>query len=110
MWLCSELHIIIFFLGDLASILVDIDDLRPDYEQFGTFLGIRQPDIEVIKIENHYNARICLKHVINMWLNRKTTTSEIPNRRLLVEAIRIINQHLAITLEEKYTCMIKGST
>ena len=107
MWLCSELHIIIFFLGDLASILVDIDDLRPDYEQLGTFLGIRQPDIEVIKIENHYNARICLKHVINMWLNMKTT---IPNRRLLVNAIRIINQHLAITLEEKYTSMIKGST
>ena len=112
MWLCSELHDYYnyFFLDDLTSILDDIDDLRPNYEKLGTFLGIRQPDIEVIKIENHYDVWTCLKNVINMWLNRKTTTSEIPNRRLLVEAIRKINQHLAITLEEKYTCMIKGST
>ena len=31
-----------------------------------------------------------------------TTALEVPNRRLLVEAIRRINQHLVITLEDKY--------
>ena len=30
------------------------------------------------------------------------TVSEVPNRRLLVEAIRRINPHLVITLEDKY--------
>ena len=64
-------------------------------------------------MENHYNVWLCLKNVINKWLNRNTTVSEVPNRRLLVEAIRRINQRLAITLEKKYNkgyymCIIKG--
>ena len=80
----------------------DIHDLRPDYEQLGTYLRLRDSDIEAIKMENHYNPWICLKNVINMWLNRNTTATEEPNRRLLVEAIRRKNQDLAITLEEKY--------
>ena len=80
----------------------DIHDLRPDYEQLGTYLRLRDSDIEAIKMENHYNVWICLKNVINMWLNRNTTATELPNRRLLVEAIRRINPRLAISLEEKY--------
>ena len=80
----------------------DIDDIKPNYEQLGTYLGLRQPDIETIKMENHYNVWLCLKNVIDKWLNRNTIVSEEPNRRLLVEAIRRINQHLAITLEDKY--------
>ena len=79
----------------------DIDDIKPNYEQLGTYLGLRQSDIKVIKMENCY-VWDCLKNVINMWLNRNTIGSEKPNRRLLVEAIRRINQHLAITLEGKY--------
>ena len=91
----------------------DIDDIKPNYEQLGTYLGLRQPDIETIKMENHYNVWLCLKNVINKWLNRNTTVSEVPNRRLLVEAIRRINQRLAITMEKKYNkgyymCIIKG--
>ena len=80
----------------------DIDDIKPNYEQLGTYLGLRQPDIETIKMENHHKVWLCLKNVINMWLNRNTTESEEPNRRLLVEAIRKINPRLAIILEEKY--------
>ena len=80
----------------------DIDDIKPNYEQLGTYLGLRQPDIETIKMENHYNVWLCLKNVIDKWLNRNTIVSEEPNRRLLVEAIRRINPLLAITLEEKY--------
>ena len=80
----------------------DIDDIKPNYEQLGTYLGLRQPDIETIKMENHYNVWLCLKNVIDKWLNRNTIVSEKPNRRLLVEAIRRINPLLAITLEEKY--------
>ena len=79
----------------------DIDDIKPNYEQLGTYLGLRQSDIEVIKMENRY-VWDCLKNVINMWLNRNTIGSEKPNRRLLVEAIRRINPLLAITLEEQY--------
>ena len=80
----------------------DIDDIKPNYEQLGTYLGLRQPDIETIKMENHYNVWLCLKNVIDKWLNRNTIVSEEPNRRLLVEAIRRINPLLAIILEEKY--------
>ena len=80
----------------------DIDDIRRHYEQLGTYLGLRQPDIETIKMENHYNVWLCLKNVINKWLNRNTIVFEVPNRRLLVEAIRRISPRLAITLEKKY--------
>ena len=79
----------------------DIDDIKPNYEQLGTYLGLRQSDIEVIKMENRY-VWDCLKNVINMWLNRNTIGSKAPNRRLLVEAIRRINPLLAIILEEQY--------
>ena len=80
----------------------DIHDLRPDYEQLGTYLRLRESDIEAIKMDNHHNVWICLKNVISMWLNRNTTATELPNRRLLVEAIERINPCLAITLGEKY--------
>ena len=80
----------------------DIDDIKPNYEQLGTYLGLRHPDIEAIKMENHHDIWLCLQNVIIMWLNRNTIGSEEPNRRLLVEAIRRINPQLAITLEEKY--------
>ena len=80
----------------------DIDDIKPNYEQLGTYLGLQQPDIETIKMENHYIVWLCLKNVIDKWLKRNTIVSEEPNRRLLVEAIRRINPLLAIILEEKY--------
>ena len=80
----------------------DIDDIKPHYEQLGTYLGVREPDIQAIKRESQLNVWLCLKMVIEKWLNRKTIGSEEPNMILLVKAIRRINPQLAITLEEKY--------
>ena len=91
----------VLFLDHLTSILNDIDDIKHCYEQLGTYLGVRHADIETIKLEDRDTWR-CLKNVIVKWLNRNTTVSEVPNRRLLVEAIWRINQRLAITLEKKY--------
>ena len=80
----------------------DIDDIRPHYEQLGTYLRVRQPDIEAIKMKSPQNVWLCLKNVIDMWLNRNTIGSEEPKIIKLVEAIRRINPQLAFTLEEKY--------
>ena len=80
----------------------DIDDIKPHYEQLGTYLRVREPDIQAIKNENQQDVWVCLKRVINMWLNRNTIGSVEPNMILLVEAIRKINPQLANTLEEKY--------
>ena len=94
------------FLDHLCSILEDIDDLKPDYEQLGLYLGIRESDMRTIKLPNPLNAWLCLKCVISEWLNRNTTTTQIPNRRILVDAIKRINYNLADRLERKYA---KGS-
>ena len=91
-----------FFPGDIDSIMNDIEDIKPDYEQLGTCLALQQPDIETIKMQNPHNIWLCLRDVIKKWLNMKTIGSKKPNRRLLVDAIRRINPRLAITLEEKY--------
>ena len=80
----------------------DIDDIKPHYEQLGTYLRVREPDIQAIKNENQQDVWICLNRVINLWLNRNTIGSEEPNMILLVNSIRRINPQLAITLEEKY--------
>ena len=80
----------------------DIHDVRHQYEQLGTYLRIQESDIQAIICEESGNAWIRLKRVIVMWLNRNTIASEIPNRRILVEAIRKINNLLAIQLEEEY--------
>ena len=109
--------VFLLFLDHLTSILNDIDDIKHCYEQLGTYLGLRHADIETIKLEDRDTWR-CLKNVIVKWLNRNANLSEVPNRRLLVEAIRRINVHLAIKLEEKYNqgyyyyymcVLIKGS-
>ena len=94
------------FLDHLCSILEDIDDLKPDYEQLGLYLEIRESDMKTIKLQNPLNAWLCLKCVISEWLNRNTTTTQIPNRRILVDAIKRINYNLADRLERKYA---KGS-
>lgn len=90
------------FHNDLRSILEDIDALKPNYEQLGVYLGIRGSDLNTIKQENYSNIWGCLKSVIVMWLKRNTISSEKPNRRILVEAIRKINIDFASRLEREY--------
>ena len=100
--MCEIAFWIIFSTDDLRSILEDIDALKPNYEELGVYLGIRDSDLNTIKQENYLNIWGCLKSVIVMWLKRNTILSEKPNRRILVEAVRRINIDLASRLERKY--------
>ena len=80
----------------------DINDMRPHYHQLGINLHLQEPDIQVITMQNPHSMWLCLKDVIDMWLNKNTGATEEPNRRQLVEAIRKINKEPAETLEKKY--------
>ena len=91
-----------FFPDDLASIMEDIVSIKTEYQQLGSHLRLHEPDITAIIMQKHHNIWLCLRDVINTWLNMNTIGSKKPNRRLLVEAIKKINPKLATTLEDKY--------
>ena len=92
-------------LGHHSDVMVDIQELAPDFVRLATAFRISPSTIRSIEYQHRNSAPWnALNDVVTEWLKWNCNREKgNPNRRWLVNAVKSINKELGLRLQAKYT-------